>query len=169
LTAKEETSCENESSALVVIPSEHTLVGSLVHHRPVCIVDISVKNRGPVLFKMLRLLGKRLLFSAEHRGLVHVVPKTVNLRCANELVIGVKRLPVLSRILVEIVDPHRSSRPAVTLELAAKAVVYENLGCIVFKGGSIFVNKISACNFDMWVGDCNQFPLVVENLGVHCC
>lgn len=47
--------------------------------------------------------------------------------------------------------------------------MHKNLGSFVFKGGSPFVDEIPTCNFDVRVGDCNQSPLMICNLGVHLC
>ena len=97
----------------------------------------------------------------KNRRLIHVIPKTVDLRCAHKLIITVKGLPVLLSILVQIIYPNRSSRPAVTLELGTEAVMHKNLGSFIFKGGSLFVDEIPTCNFDVRVGDCNQSPLMI--------
>ena len=94
----------------------------------------------------------------EHTRLVHVIPETVDLVSAFETIVGIKWLPVVLGVFIEIVNVGWIPGPAVAEVSIVEAIVQENWldirwSALFFEFHAIFVDKEIVSCFDMGVCD----------------
>ena len=129
-----------------------------VHNRTVRVVDISMENPCSVFTQVVVLKGKGFLLVWEYWGLVHVIPETVDLVSAFETIVGIKWLPVVLGVFIEIVNVGWIPGPAVAEVSIFEAIVQENWldirwSALFFEFHAIFVDKEIVSCFDMGVCD----------------
>lgn len=77
LAAKEERSCEDERTPLIIVSLHDTFVGAFLMQGTISIMDISVFIRATICFPVQHIQRHRVWICIENWWLIHVVPKVV--------------------------------------------------------------------------------------------